>query len=286
VLDVVRTVLGDYGMQTSPKLLLEGRKDTDADKATPALAALEGARFVMCQEPTQGVRFDASVLKQLTGGMLSVRSNYGNTREMPVTFHIFLLCNPKPKVDADKAIEDRILMLPFDRRWNRPDLPNKDPTLPDGDRWLTKALLKNGEAVLAWLVKGAVAYFKCGLRAVPACVVEATKGYIAEQRADPLGKWLSECTTPCSAKKGTRARDAFKAFDAWRVNQEAAGTLKGDAPMNETDFGRAMRTHGIDKAPGRAFASYGIRLREFEPAEVEPDEAAKAETALFLAGLV
>lgn len=245
--DTVKSVLGANAVTASNKLLLTRRVDKDADSNTPALLALRGTRLAVSSEPPAGSAFDVEFLKALTGETeMQGRGMQKEAAPIAVTFHIWLLCNAKPKVEhLEQAVIGRILMLPFDRRWNRPGTAEHDPALPDPDKHLLNALRVEGEGILAWLVQGAVSYFANGLVLCDE-VAQATRVYFAAQRVDPVAQWVSEATTKCHTSIGVQAKDAFNAFNAWRVGQESAGSLEGGvAPSNSTAFGVAMRRLGL-----------------------------------------
>jgi P4 family phage/plasmid primase-like protien len=259
---------GDYAVTTSPKLLLASRRDSgDANSATPAFVKLKGSRFAVGSEPPAGSSFDPSVLKALTGNAtISARALHQGEASFAVTFHLWLLCNAKPRLqNLESAVAGRLLMLPFDRRWNRPDEPERDPSLPDADKTLLGVLSADGEGVLAWIVEGAVRYFAEGLRPC-ADVVEASRAYIKSQRVDPVAKWIDEETLPCAASIGTTAAALFDAFTQWRTAREAAGSLRaGDSPLTAMAFGVALKKRDIEKTKRFEGWSLGLRLRsEFD----------------------
>ena len=267
--DTVKSVLGDYATTASEKLLLAGRRETDANSATPALVALKGSRLAVSSEPPANSTFDSSVLKALTGEVrIAGRALNQGAGEIAVTWHLWLLCNAKPKVEhLEQAVVGRILMLPFDRRWNRPGVAEHDPSLPDPDLTLPTVFAAEGEGILRWLVHGAVRYFAEGL-APCAEVTAATRSYFDAQRVDPVETWLAG-QVRCPTAAGAQAKAAFDAFNAWRVAQETAGLLEGGmAPSNPNAFGRAMKRLGV--APQKhGVMRYGIRLADdFAAADV------------------
>jgi hypothetical protein len=123
-------------------------------------------------------------------------------------------------------------------------------------------------------VEGAKSYFADGLAPCTE-VMEATRAYFKEQRADPVKQWIGE-QERCPAAVGTQANELFDAFTKWRVGRESAGSLKaGEAPTTQRAFSGELMVHGIDKCTNRKGTFYGLRLAG--GFEVQPDEAAKAE---------
>lgn len=194
--DTVRFVLGDYAGKAKPELLMTTRRgENDANRASPALVALRNKRFVEMSEPRSGCTFDNASVKSLTGDKtLSARANYAVTEgSVAVYFKLWLLANLKPPVDhMEQAVVGRLVMMPFDRQWNRPGTVDHNPELPDADKHLESTLLDMAEGVLVWLVEGAVEYHQRGLDPC-AEVVSTTKDYFNEQ--EPVSKWISENST-------------------------------------------------------------------------------------------
>jgi len=279
--DAVKAVLGGYAATVSNMLLLAGKRGRDANDATPALMPLKGARLALCSEPPAGATFDNAVVKALVGeAKISGRENYGRVGEIAVAFHLWMLCNEKPRVEhLEGAMASRILMLPFDREWNRAGSAEHDPALPDADKGLATELQAEGEGILAWLVQGAMRYFTVGL--LPCAeVAAATKSYFAAQRVDPIGMWLAGISL-CAPAAGETATNLFNDFSAWRVARESAGSLRGgESPLTLTAFGLALRKRGIESAK-HGLIRYGIRLaHDFE---APPDQAAKDEYRRLMA---
>lgn len=262
--DTLCHVLGDYAVASSPKLLLAGRRDSEtANTATPALFALKGKRFAVGSEPPAGASFEPSMLKALTGNAtIKARALHQGESEIPVTFHLWLLCNARPRLQhLERSIAGRLLLLPFDRSWNRPGEAERDPALPDADPGLLEALKAEGEGVLAWVVEGAVRYFAEGLQPCPE-VVTATRSYFAAQRADPVGAWLAENTEPCAPSIGATATALFESFTTWRTAREAAGAIRpGDSPVTPTAFGLALKKRDIERTKDSGRIRWGRRLR-------------------------
>lgn len=273
--DTVKRVLGSYACTASEKLLLSSRRDTDANSATPALVALKGSRLAVSSEPPANATFDSSTLKALTGEVtIPGRGLHAGAGEIAVTWKLWLLCNAKPKVEhLEQAIVGRILMLPFDRQWNRPGVAEHDPMLPDPDKYLGAALQAEGEGILAWLVAGAAAYLAEGLEPC-AEVKAATLAYFNDQRDDPVGKWLSE-QEMCAPQVGTQASVLFGAFTAWRIGREASGDLRaGASPATQRAFSFALTKHKVENTV-QGVSRWGVKLvNDFD---AQPDAAAFAE---------
>lgn len=269
-------VLGAYAGTARPELLMTSRRsDMDANRATPALMALRRLRLVTLSEPLAGAELDNPTVKAMTGDRtISGRANYATTEgSVDVTFHLWMLANVKPQFKhKEEAVLGRMLLLPFDRQWNRPGTAMHNPEVPDADAGLQHALAGEAEGILAWLVRGAVAYFREGLSPCHE-VRDTTALYFQEQ--DPVGRWLGEFER-CEPSVGTPGRKLFGMFTAWRVAQEAAGALSdGAAPTAETAFGLKLTALRVPSKKGHGPKLYGVRM----PRDADFDDDLQAKIA-------
>ncbi len=177
LVDVVAKVLGDYGT-TVPIATLVGDDRRKGGEATPDLVRLPAARFVRTAEPKQGMPFDESLIKALTGGEpILVRRLNQEFIEVYPTFKLVVSCNRKPEIRGDDdGIWRRVLLVPFDVQ-----IPEEEV-----DKGLTAKLWEERAGILAWLVEGAIAYLDHGLQP-PGEVRGATKEYRDE--SDILGSF-------------------------------------------------------------------------------------------------
>lgn len=252
LLDTLRWVLGDYATTCPPDLLLE-TKAGFSGAASPDIAALAGARLALASESKENQKFAPAVIKRLTGGdTLTGRFLYAN----PITFEpshkVVLMTNAIPTLDhLDAAIKGRLHLIPFDRRWNRPGESDGDPALPDGGEHLVDDLRAEGPGILAWIVRGAVAYQENKLKP-PTEVVAMTKAYFAEQ--DVLGKWLNQYEL-CSPKEGTAAKLLFEAFRSWCDSEGF------NVAFSKNSFSAALLTRQIKKESNNKGTWYGLTLK-------------------------
>lgn len=255
LLDTFQDVGGGYAQTIPPEALMVTRYDGDAERPSPTAAILAGARAAISSESKDGARLDVALVKRHTGGgYLTARLLRENTFRFEITHKLWLMTNHRPAVDhLDDAMRGRLHLIPFDRRWNRPGHPERDPALPDGDKDLMTKLRAEGEGVLAWLVEGAVRYTKEGLEP-PGEVARMTREYFRDQ--DALGRWIEQYEK-CDPRDGTGAGDLFGAFEAWCVEEE----IEKWHPSNSTAFSSAMRARGVEKRKAKDGARYGLRVK-------------------------
>lgn len=210
VLDEIQRALGGYALTLQPENLMAKKGDLDGERSSPVMASLAGIRLAISSESRDGSRLDVSLVKRHTGGgFMTARANF----QSPVTFEmshkLVLMTNHLPGLDhMDDAIRGRIQILPFDRTWNRPGHSDPDPSLPDGDPKLGEGLKAEGPGILAWLVRGCIAWQRGGLKP-PEVVVAKTMAYLGIQ--GHLGRWLDGWER-CDPKGGTPATELFEKY--------------------------------------------------------------------------
>jgi P4 family phage/plasmid primase-like protien len=212
-LDTLKRLAGDYWVSIPPEALMTTRHEGDAERPSPVLASLAGARLAISSESKDGQKLDVGLVKRHTGGgFMTARQMRENSFQFEITHKLVLMTNYRPALDhLDDAMRGRLHLIPFDRVWNRPGHTDRDPTLPDGDKDLPAKLALEAEGVLAWAIEGAVLYHRQGLTP-PDEVVALTREYFSE--ADALGQWLLTVQR-CAAKDGTTPTEAWESFRAW-----------------------------------------------------------------------
>ena len=192
-------LLGDYGGQASPDLLIETRYQTHPTQ----IADLCGRRCVVGSEVAEGAGFDEVKLKWLTGGdRIKARYMRRDFFEFAPTHKLWLAGNHKPRVrGTDRGIWRRMRLVPFTRTLAPADI---DPDLP-------LKLRAELPGILTWAVDGAVRWFERGLE-TPAAVEAATADYRREE--DTFGLFLDECTAPDAFAKPPKAR-LRSVYEGW-----------------------------------------------------------------------
>jgi putative DNA primase/helicase len=228
VLNALLAVLGDYGMQAAPDLLVakKGAHPTE-------LADLFGMRFVASIEVEDGRRLAESLVKQLTGGdRIKARKMKQDFWEFEPTHKVLMACNHKPQVrGTDNAIWRRIRLVPFTE------------TIPpaEQDKHLPDKLLEERAGILAWAVEGCLEWRREGLQA-PDAVRKATGEYRAEM--DVLGAFLKECCKQ-GPDENEAASDLYTAYKLWCQDG-------GERAETQRRFGSQLRERGFERYRGGA----------------------------------
>ena len=221
MIDTIKYIAGAMWMKLPPGLLLSrDARFNNPENASPGVARLRGARAAVSSEIKGGRALDANFIKQHTGEReIAARALHQNTTEFAVTHKLLLQSNAIPKLDElDGAIRGRVLMIPFDRKWNRPG-ETPDPRLPDGDAGRAAALLEEAPGILAWIVRGAVDFHAHGLGLGQCSEVQAATGRYFD-RLDVLGRWMRERTVRCSPAEGLPAAELLVDLESWCAWQD------------------------------------------------------------------
>lgn len=174
-LGTIHAMLGDYAAPAPRGLLFRSR----GERHPTELASLHGRRFVTCSEIEDGLAFDESLTKDLTGGdPISCRRMNEDFWSFQPTHKLFLAGNHKPTVRGDdEGIWRRMRLVPW------------LVTIPEAERdpLLPAKLRAELTGILRWAVEGCMAWQAKGLGA-PAAVLEATAAYREEN--DGLGEFF------------------------------------------------------------------------------------------------
>lgn len=202
--EAIKGALGDYSATADFETFLRRRY---AGGPRNDIARLEGARYVASIEVEEGGRLAEGLVKMLTGGdTVTVRFLHKEHFEFRPPFKLWLVSNRKPEVKegGDSALWRRILLIPF--TVSLPE-PERDPHV--------KAELRDpeigGRAVLAWAVKGCLAWQKDGLKP-PRAVQAATQAY--RQEMDPLEGFLEDCCL-VDPEKWVTVKDLYETYKEW-----------------------------------------------------------------------
>jgi putative DNA primase/helicase len=217
---------------------IEGWSETLSDYQK---AELRGRRIVTAKETKDTVRLNTALLKSLTGDeTVNARHPYGRPFEFTPVGKIFLSCNHKPVTrDDTHGFWRRIHVVPFDRTFT------VDPTLP-------ACLASEAPGILAWAIRGCLAWQKLGRLDAPLCITSTTQGY--REESDSFGDFLQSCCVE-AAGATTQARPLFHAYCAWCEREGLPPTER----LNQRDFGRRLRER-FTVRQGRQVTYLGIGL--------------------------
>lgn len=242
-LNTLLAATGDYGKAIDPELLL-----ARTGEIHPTIRAdLAGVRLAVAIETQEGRRLNEALFKWLTGGdRLKARRMREDFWEFEPTHKFFIATNHKPEVrDTSWSLWRRIRLIPF------------TVTIPEEeqDKHLAEKLRDELPGILAWAVRGCVAWQEHGL-AAPEEVKAATEQYRAEQ--DMLMAFIEECCIQAPYAEAT-AGDLYRAYTRWCETS-------GEKPLCQRDFGARLGEKGFkqDRSTGgvRFWRGIGLVLGE------------------------
>jgi len=232
--------LGDYGHTGESDLFMAAK--SNANSASPAVAALRGKRFVVTSETEQGHKLATALMKSLTGGdPITARQLYRD----PVTFipshTVLLVSNHLPMVAADDpAVWRRMRVVPF------------DVVIPaqEQDGRLGEKLQLEADAILTWAVEGYRQYEVQGL-AAPEAVQAATAEY--QKASDAIARFIEDrCLV--GPHWTVPAGELYEAWVKWSIED-------GADPVAKKQFGAEMDKRGFkDKRTNTHRLRTGITL--------------------------
>jgi len=222
-IETLKHIMGDYSRAVAPETLSTSKRQAGA--ATPDLAALIGARLVLCSETEDNTGLAESLVKSLVAGdSMSVRANYGSPVEFTPLFKLIMAGNHRPRITGtDAGMWRRMRQVPFNRTF-APEERDKD---------LHAKLKAEAPHILAWMVHGCSEWQRRGLTDIPEAIREANEEYREDQ--DLLGQWLSECTDKMAGQTPVPVLHAN--YVAWASDNRLQ-------PVSGPVFSRRMKERG------------------------------------------
>ena len=246
LLEAVGSVVEDYIYHIPISVLLDSSTN-QAGRPSPELAKAVNARILVCSESNEKDFLNEGKVKMLTGETtISVRNLYCEPFEMKPKFTILIDTNHLPKIKGrDFAIWRRLKVIPFMQTFSGRNV----------DKYLSQKLRnrQEQEAILSWLVEGAVRYYKEGISDIPS-IIDATASY--KKTSDSIQAFM-EYGVEYGKNLSCSASDLYAAYKAFCADQELE-------PISNTGFGSALSENGFEKVRTAA----GVRYKGMNPKEV------------------
>ena len=227
IIEAIRFALGDYAATADFETFLRQRGSRGA---TNDIARLRSKRLVISVEVDEGRELAEGLIKTVLGGdRVTARFLYRESFEFLPQFTLWLVANARPRVNAnDDAIWRRIVQMPF---VSVIPSEHRDPRLRQRLR-----SAENAQAILAWIVAGAVRYYADGLQ-----VPESVRAYTAEYREenDALGDFIAD---KCELRP-----DAFTAAKFLRDAYEEWCRENSETQVETTAWGAALKNRGCTR---------------------------------------
>jgi putative DNA primase/helicase len=249
--NIAKAALGPYATQAETSTFLHKDRETVRND----LADLAGMRLVSAIETDEGKRLAEALIKQLTGGTDTVKARFlfEEYFEYRPQFKVFLATNHLPKITArDDAIWERVHRIPF-----LVQIPKEAR-----DKQLEDKLREDLPGILAWMVRGCLAWQREDDLQIPAAVTQSTQQYRADM--DDVGRFLTEVCLLGQDYYKTQASTLLKAYHHWC----------GQATMTGKAFAQQLTDKGyIAKHSNTGNFWQGIGL----PSDTSPEQGKKAD---------
>lgn len=213
--EILRHLFDSYATNVQAESIMMRGKASGS--ASSDIARLTGVRFVTSAEPSEGMKINEGLLKQISGeDLVTARKLYGNEFEFTPRFKLWMSTNHKPIIrGTDEGIWRRIRMIPF----------NASFTGSHKDRNLKYKLVKELPQILRWAIEGCLLWQKEGL-VPPRSIQQATDSYRAEM--DVVSAFLEACcVTGQGEEKSSRL---YSAYCKW-------AEINNEYRMSNTKFG-------------------------------------------------
>lgn len=209
-------MIKDYGITMQPETLALSKKDSRT--ANGDIARLNGARFVNAPEPPQNMRFDAALIKQLTGNdMITARKIYQEEMSFIPEFITLINTNHLPIItDETLFTSGRIVVIPFRKHFEE----------HEQDKWLKNRLKQrqNISGFFNWCVAGYQKYQKDGLETTESMNQEIESYHM---NSDKIAAFISEVLTEDPTQFVTM-KELYPIYEQWcyKYNYQPYGKVK------------------------------------------------------------
>jgi len=250
LIEAIKYILGPLAAPIRSEMLLDQGRTLSSSGPTSDIMSLRGLRIAFASETDENRRFSPSKVKWLSGGDTLVGRNPHDRYEtyFSPTHKLIMLTNELPHAPShDFAFWERVHLIPF-----RLSFVDRDPQAEDelsADKKIPERLRQEASGILAWLVRGCLAWHDRGLDPPP-IITEATAKFRRDE--DTLADFIDErCFLDKNQK--TNATILYGAYRDWfEIN------ISKDVPSQHR-FGKSMAKRFKRKKAGVYFY-YGIGL--------------------------
>jgi putative DNA primase/helicase len=257
LVETLRYVLGGLAGPIPAEMLLDQGRAATPSGPTPHIMALKGLRIAFASETDEGRRFSPGQVKWYSGGdTLKGRDlNAKDYIDFDPTHLLILLTNNLPHAPGDDfAFWQRLKLIPFHYSFVAEPDPNKSNQKQRDDQ-LREKLKSEASGILAWLVRGCLAWQQQGLRP-PDQVTSATEEYRLGE--DTITQFVSE-TCDQAADLRSNATDIYNIFKRWyKINVSAK---PGSCPAQKK-FGSMLGKQFKKEKVGGSTRYFGLQLKE------------------------
>lgn len=273
LVELLSYVLGPLAGPIQAEMLLDQGRARSSAGPSPDIMGLRGLRVAFASETDENRKFSPARTKWLTGGDSLIGRHPHDKYEIRFipTHTLILLTNHKPSApDTDFAFWERVRLVPFKLAF-----VDREPSAANERRarkGVVEELKEEAAGILAWLVRGCLAYQERGLDP-PLAVKEATADW--QKAENEILDFVEDyCKRDDMAK--VQATVLYDNFNRWfKANRSRKG-------VSQSMFGRIMgKRFGKKKMEGIVYY-VGIELVKRVP-DLDEDgkEGGEREGELF-----
>jgi putative DNA primase/helicase len=268
LVELLSYVLGPLAGPIQAEMLLDQGRARNSAGPSPDIMGLRGLRVAFASETDENRKFSPSRVKWLTGGDTLVGRHPHDKYEIRFipTHTLILLTNHKPSApDTDFAFWERVRLVPFKLAF-----VDREPSAANERRArksVVEELKEEASGILAWLVRGCLAYQERGLDP-PISVKEATADW--QKAENEILDFIEDyCRRDDMAT--VQATILYDNFNRWfKTNRSRKG-------VSQSMFGRIMgKRFGKKKSAGVVYY-VGMELVKRVP-DPEQDEKSGGES--------
>lgn len=249
----IMRALGDYAVAVPERVLLANPGDHPTE-----LMTLRGARLAVIEETPEARHLNVKRLKDVLGTeVMTARYIAKDVVSWSPVHSLILTTNYRPRVDeTDHGTWRRLALVRFPYTYRNPGDALRGDSDREGDPTLRQRMRHGGdgrhEAVLAWIVRGALAWHRDGrvLPPPPPTVERDTWEWRAE--ADAVLAFVAECMV-FEPDAHVRSTELFATFSEW---------LKGRGHQGWSD-----QTFAARFGAHQSITSQGVEYRQISATE-------------------
>lgn len=226
-LDVVMKALGEYAGPFEMALF-----DNSGRFNTSLVQSLK-RRIITTTEIGSKQGLSPEMMKRMTGNdkMSSEVKNEMSTIEGVPAFVPIFGTNNAPNVDNnDPALQDRVVVLPFDVQVEKSSAGGS-------------VMEYSATAVLAWLVEGWALYVKHDMKNKPGAKLHEPEAEFLGEMSGPAGQFLTDCVD-----RTGNPSDLVLPDELYAVYERWAKLQRMEHPWNKAQFGTQVTKAGIEPA--------------------------------------
>jgi putative DNA primase/helicase len=225
--ETINKILGDYGATTKFSTFAEKRGGGGIPND---VAALWKARQVVASEGENTTKLAEGLIKSLTGNeRITARFLHHEFFSFTPRFTVFLQTNHKPAIaGTDLGMWRRVRFIPWTYVFQ--DGPGTDKD------WAKKILVKEGQGILAWMVRGCIEHLRAGDLQVPETVTQATQDF--RDGEDILGAFLRDECTIGESVGDAPAKGLYQIYRLWAQQG-------GETPLRDRTFKEELDARGV-----------------------------------------